>query len=54
MALRLHSFQYLAACSDSDMVKYLAIAAAIALVIVGTFIYAAVNTLTDDDYWPDW
>jgi hypothetical protein len=33
--------------------RLLAVAAA-ALVIYGGFIYAAVRTLTDDDYWPDW
>jgi hypothetical protein len=33
--------------------RLLAVAAA-ALVIYGTFVYHAVATLTDDDYWPDW
>ena len=32
------------------------IAAAIAAisVVLGGFFYAAINTLCDDDYWPDW
>ena len=36
------------------MMKTLTIAAAVIAVAIGTFIYHAVATLTDDDYWPDW
>lgn len=36
------------------MVKHLVVAAAITAVFWFGFIYAAINTLCDDDYWPDW
>jgi hypothetical protein len=35
-------------------VKYLAVALALIAIASFTFIYAGVNTFTDDDYWPDW
>ena len=34
--------------------RLIAIATAVILVATGTFIYAGVSTLCDDDYWPDW
>ena len=36
------------------MTRIILIASTITLIAVGTFIYSAVNTLCDDDYWPDW
>ena len=36
------------------MIRLILIGTAAALVATGTFIYAAVSTLCDDDYWPDW
>jgi len=34
-------------------VKCLAVALAVIAVASATFVYAAINTLTDEDYWPD-
>ena len=34
--------------------KTLTIATAALAVAIGGFFYAAINTLCDDDYWPDW
>ena len=33
--------------------KYLAVALAVIAVASFAFVYAAINTLTDEDYWPD-
>ena len=34
--------------------KIIAIVAVIIVVARAGFIYAAINTICDDDYWPDW
>lgn len=34
--------------------KRLGVAAAAVAICWAVFIYCAVNTLCDDDYWPDW
>jgi hypothetical protein len=34
--------------------KTVAVALAIGVVFWAGFIYAAINTLCDDTYWPDW
>jgi hypothetical protein len=34
--------------------KIVAAAALIGVIAWASFIYAAINTLCDDDYWPDW
>jgi hypothetical protein len=34
--------------------KIIAIVAVIAVVAWAEFIYAAINTMCDDSYWPDW
>jgi hypothetical protein len=35
-------------------VKRIAAAFAAIAVVLGGFFYAAINTLCDEDYWPDW
>ena len=34
--------------------KIIAVGAAIGFVFWFGFIYVAINTMCDDDYWPDW
>jgi nitrogen fixation-related uncharacterized protein len=34
--------------------KRIALALAAVGVALGGFFWAAINTLVDDDYWPDW
>jgi hypothetical protein len=34
--------------------KYIVIALAVIAVASFTFTYVAINTICDDDYWPDW
>ena len=36
------------------LLKHLAVAGATVAIFWATFVYTAVNTLTDDDFWPDW
>jgi hypothetical protein len=36
------------------LLKNLAVAGATVAIFWATFVLAAVNTLCDDDYWPDW
>jgi hypothetical protein len=36
------------------MTRRLLTISAAALVIYGTFVYYAIATLCDEDYWPDW
>jgi len=35
-------------------VKWVLVGCAVVLVASFSFTYAAINTLCDDNYWPDW
>jgi hypothetical protein len=36
------------------LIKHIGIASAVLAVVWISFIYAAINTMCDDDHWPEW
>ena len=61
MVLRLHRRKHMAARRTLNMVtkhraliKHIGIASAVLAVVWISFIYAAINTMCDDNHWPEW